>query len=78
MVDPNFMTSKAPPDFFRPTKAGKTSDRKGRGVVAARDIKKGEMIYGQTTNYAYFSNCYGYQHGTLYEVFMAAAQFWTK
>ena len=60
-IDPDFITSMAPPDFVRPTKAGETSDGKGRGVFAARDIKKGEMIYGQTTNYAYFSNGYGFQ-----------------
>jgi hypothetical protein len=59
--DPDFVTSDAPPDFVRPTEAGETDDGKGRGVFATSDIKKGEMIYGQTTNYAYFSNGYSFQ-----------------
>lgn len=48
--------SKAPPDFVPPFKAGQTSDGKGRGVFATRDIKKGEMIYGLSKNYIFFKS----------------------
>jgi hypothetical protein len=48
--------SKAPPDFIPPVKAGQTKDGKGRGIFAARDIKKGEMTYGLSKNYIFFKS----------------------
>lgn len=59
--DPDFITSEAPSDFVPPTEPRDTNDGQGRGVFATRDIKKGEMIYGKTTNLAYFSNGYSFQ-----------------
>ena len=55
----------APPDFVPPTEAKETGDgvRRRRGVLlfASKDIHKGAMIYGKTTNYAYFSSGYSFQ-----------------
>jgi hypothetical protein len=48
--------SKAPPDFIPPVRVGHTQDGKGRGVFAARDIKKGEMTYGLSKNYIFFKS----------------------
>jgi len=53
--------SKAPPDFVPPFKAGQTKDGKGRGVFATRDIKKGEMTYGGTKNYIFFTTGHDYR-----------------
>ena len=48
--------SKAPPDFVPPFKAGQTTDGKGRGLFATRDIKKGEMTYGAWKNHVFFQS----------------------
>ena len=53
--------SKAPPDLVSPFKAGQTSDGKGRGLFATRDIKKGEMTYGSTKNYIFFTTGHDYR-----------------
>ena len=53
--------SHAPPDLVPPFKAGQTKDGKGRGVFATRDIKKGEMIYGSTKNYIFFTTGHDYR-----------------
>ena len=53
--------SKAPPDLIPPFKAGLTKDGKGRGVFATRDIKKGEMTYGGTKNYIFFTTGHDYR-----------------
>eukprot|EP00573_Skeletonema_grethae_P002392 CAMPEP_0201690020 /NCGR_PEP_ID=MMETSP0578-20130828/3526_1 /ASSEMBLY_ACC=CAM_ASM_000663 /TAXON_ID=267565 /ORGANISM="Skeletonema grethea, Strain CCMP 1804" /LENGTH=279 /DNA_ID=CAMNT_0048174865 /DNA_START=30 /DNA_END=869 /DNA_ORIENTATION=- len=60
--DPDFITSEAPSDFVPPTEPKDTNDGTGRGVFATRDIKKGEMIYGKTTNLAYFASGYSFQN----------------
>jgi hypothetical protein len=53
--------SKAPPNLIPPFKAGQTKDGKGRGVFATRDIKKGEMTYGGTKNYIFFTTGHDYR-----------------
>ena len=53
--------SRAPPDFVPPYKAGQTKDGKGRGVFATRDIKKGEMTYGGTKSYIFFTTGHDYR-----------------
>ena len=59
--DPDFHESVATADFVRPTEAGYAGDGKGRGVFAKRDIKKGEQMYGHTTNYAYMASGHSFQ-----------------
>ncbi len=63
--NPAFITSMAPSDFVPPTEPRdidiNDGTATGRGVFATRDIKKGEMIYGKTTNLAYFSSGYSFQ-----------------
>jgi len=54
-------SSRAPPDLVPPFKAGQTKDGKGRGVFATRDIKKGEMTYGGTKNYIFFTTGHDYR-----------------
>ena len=53
--------SRAPPDLVPPFKAGQTKDGKGRGVFATRDIKKGEMTYGGTKSYIFFTTGHDYR-----------------
>ena len=49
------VVSVAPPGFVAPMIAKQTSDGKGRGIFATRDIAKGSMTYGGKENYAFFS-----------------------
>mmetsp|Transcript_21362 Transcript_21362/g.44915 ORF Transcript_21362/g.44915 Transcript_21362/m.44915 type:complete len:294 (-) Transcript_21362:231-1112(-) len=44
-----------PEDFIPPTRSGQTTDGKGRGIFAAKDIRKGERTYGGKKNFAFFS-----------------------
>ena len=53
--------SLAPPDLVPPFKAGQTKDGKGRGVFATRDIKKGEMTYGGSKHYIFFTTGHDYR-----------------
>ena len=51
----------APPDFVPPFKAGQTKDGKGRGIFATRDIKKGELTYGGSKHYIFFTSGHDYR-----------------
>lgn len=53
--------SKAPRDFVPPIRAGYTTDGRGRGIFATRDIKKGEMTYGGTKHYIFFFDGHSYR-----------------
>ena len=42
-------------DFKPPFKSDYTTDNKGRGIFAAQNIHKGEMIYGGKNKHTFFS-----------------------
>ena len=52
----DYPESDAADDFIPPFKSDYTTDNKGRGIFATRDIQKGEMTYGDKKNYAFFSS----------------------
>lgn len=55
-----------PAGFVPPMRAGHTADGKGRGVFAARDLRRGERTYGGKEHYAFFRD------GPSYRRFLAA------
>eukprot|EP00804_Cyclotella_cryptica_P003087 CCRYP_006075-RA/>CCRYP_006075-RA protein AED:0.03 eAED:0.03 QI:187/1/1/1/0.5/0.33/3/325/312 len=57
----DWRNSKAPPDLVPPLRAAQTTDGRGRGVFATRDIKKGEMTYGGTKHYIFFYDGHSYR-----------------
>jgi len=46
--------TEVPDDFVPPMRSGETTDGKGRGVFATRDIQRGERTYGGKKNFAFF------------------------
>merc|ERR1719203_2109927 len=62
------ISTEVPDGFVPPARPGQTTNGKGRGLFAARDIKRGEMTYGpkRPFRYAYWRN------GTSYRTFIDA------
>ena len=50
-----------PADFRPPMRPGQTTDGKGRGLFATRDIKRGEMTYAGVEHYAFFRDAASYR-----------------
>lgn len=55
-----------PAGFVPPMRSGQTTDGKGRGVFATRDLRRGERTYGGKRNFAFFRD------GPSYRAFLAA------